>query len=201
MRKTSWVCRALILFLCIVGIGYAISPMIAGEIYEVLIRLSIILTAFVPTFLRKIFHIDLTPEIEIIYLIFVFFGHFLGSIVGWYNTVYGYDKIVHAFSGILTGGGALILLKNLHLYHSKNLVFNIIFMISFTLAIASLWEFFEYICDLFFGANAQHVKGTGVGDTMQDMIAAFLGSLVLSGIYLYEIIKKKKRIIYHLVEE
>lgn len=201
MRKTSWVCRALILFLCTVGIGYAILPMMEGDLYEVLIRLSIIITAFLPTFLRKIFHIDLTPDIEIIYLIFVFFGHFLGSIVGWYNSVYGYDKIVHGFSGILTAGGALILLKNLKLYHSKNFIFNIIFMISFTLAIASLWEFFEYICDCFFGANAQHVKGTGVGDTMQDMIAAFGGSILLCIIYIYEVIKEKKRIIYHLVEE
>lgn len=201
MRKTSWVCRFFVVILCILGIGYAIPVFIEGKWYEVLIRLSIILTAFLPVISRKIFHFHITPLVEIIYLIFLFFGHFLGSIVGLYNVLPFYDKAVHTISGVLTGCLALILLNNIGKYHEKSVFFNLVFMISFTLAVACFWEFFEYGADLFFGANAQHVKETGVGDTMIDMIVAFIGTVIVCCIYGYEIYFNKNGMIHYLVKE
>ena len=59
-------------------------------------------------------------------------------------------------------------------------------MISITLAIASLWECFEYCANILFGGDAQRVATTGVNDTMQDIIVAFIGSIIVSLIYSFE---------------
>ena len=52
--------------------------------------------------------------------------------------------------------------------------------------IASIWEFLEFGADTFFGMNVQHSLDTGVRDTMEDMLIAFLGSLIVSISYLVE---------------
>ena len=52
--------------------------------------------------------------------------------------------------------------------------------------IASLWEFLEFGADTFLGMNVQHSIETGVRDTMEDMLIAFLGSLIVSISYLVE---------------
>lgn len=199
MRKTSWVCRVFVLFLCLLGIGYSVPVLLEGNLYEVLIRLSILFTAFLPTICRRWFHLHITPIVEIIYLIFLFFGHFLGSIVGLYNEIPLFDKFVHMFSGVLTACLALILLNNIGKYQEKSMIFNILFMVSFTLAVASFWEFFEYGADIFFKADAQHVSTTGVNDTMLDMIVAFLGSIIVCVVYGWEILSKNVGFIRALV--
>ena len=58
-------------------------------------------------------------------------------------------------------------------------------MIIFSLAVAALWEMFEYTCNILFGGDAQMVAKTGVNDTMQDMIVAFIGSMITSLIYYF----------------
>ena len=72
------------------------------------------------------------------------------------------------------------------IYKEKNKGFNFLFIISITLMIASLWEFLEFGVDTFFGMNVQHSIDTGVRDTMEDMLIAFLGSLIVSISYLVE---------------
>ena len=63
---------------------------------------------------------------------------------------------------------------------------DIIFIIIFTLAIAGLWEFFEFFSDLILKGDAQRVVTSGVTDTMTDMIAAFISSIIFSCIYHYK---------------
>lgn len=58
--------------------------------------------------------------------------------------------------------------------------------------IASLWEFLEYGADTFLKMNVQHSIETGVSDTMEDMLVAFLGSIIVSILYIIESKKTKK---------
>ena len=81
------------------------------------------------------------------------------------------------------------------MYDNKKVLFNIIWMISITLAVASLWECFEYVANIFFGGDAQRVATTGVNDTMQDIIVAFIGAIIVSAMYIYEEIMNKKIIV------
>lgn len=113
-------------------------------------------------------------------------SHFLGATVELYNEFTYYDKITHALSGVLTALLAMLLLKQLGMYDENKIFFNILFIISVTLSVAVCWEFFEYFGNILFGGDAQRVAKTGVNDTMQDMLVAFIGSIIVSIIYYIE---------------
>ena len=129
---------------------------------------------------------------EIVYVIFIILAHFVGSVVNLYNKVWWYDLFAHFLSGILTAILSLVIMNFLKVYNDKNKLFNVIFIISFTLMIASLWEFLEYGADTFLKMNVQHSIETGVSDTMEDMLVAFLGSIIVSILYIIESKKTKK---------
>jgi len=176
----------MILTASIGGIVYSINPILDGKLYKALICLAIILVMLVPTILKKFFKISLTPTTEFVYLVFVFCAHFLGSIVDLYHMIDNYDKIMHLISGIVTAFFGLLVLIYLKKYNNKSILFNVLFIIAFVLMIASFWEFFEYFCDKMFGKDAQNVLTTGVNDTMNDMVAAFIGSIIFNIMYIYE---------------
>ena len=52
--------------------------------------------------------------------------------------------------------------------------------------VASIWEFVEFGTDVFLGMNVQHSLETGVKDTMEDMLVAFAGSMIVGITYLLE---------------
>ena len=199
MKKISWICKFIVVVLCILGIAYAFPMILEGDWYEVGIRLTIILTALVPTMVRKILHLKISYTMELVYLLFIIFGHFIGSILGIYNEIPHYDKIMHTLSGVLTSFVALIVLNNINQYKFKNVIFNIVFMIVFSLAVAGIWEIFEFTNDILFQADAQRVAISGVDDTMLDMIVALFGSILVCIEYGIEVCTHKKGIVYALV--
>lgn len=199
MKKISWICKFVVVVLCILGIAYAFPMILEGDWYEVGIRLTIILTALVPTMVRKILHLKISYTMELVYLLFIIFGHFIGSILGIYNEISHYDKIMHTLSGVLTSFIALIVLNNINQYKFKNVIFNIVFMIVFSLAVAGIWEIFEFTSDILFQADAQRVAISGVNDTMLDMIVALFGSILVCIEYGIEVCIHKKGLVYALV--
>lgn len=167
----------LIFVIILVSIGFGIYEIANNDIYEFLICLTIIPIVYLPKIIRKIFKIDISNINEIIFIIFVFLAHFLGSILNFYNNIYFYDKFVHFLSGIVVGIIALeFIVKNKK--YDKKYLFNVIFILGISCTIAGFWEYFEYISDYIFNKDAQNVLTTGVNDTMQDMIVATLGVLL-----------------------
>lgn len=191
----------LIVIAIIGGIICGISRMIDQNIYGALICFAIIPVMLAPSLLKQLFHIEVTMQMATIYLIFVFFAHFLGSILDLYHMVPGYDKIMHFLSGMLSAFVGFIILVKMKQYKKSSLWYHIIFIIAITLSIASLWEFYEFICDHLFGKDAQNVLTTGVDDTMLDMIMAFLASIIVSIGYYIEVAKHKGTIITGFIKE
>ena len=58
-------------------------------------------------------------------------------------------------------------------------------MIIFSVFVAAFWEFFEYTSDLLLHGDVQKVLKTGVSDTMQDMLCAFVSSTICSILYYF----------------
>lgn len=191
----------LIAIAIIVGVGYGISDCINGDIYGSLICFAIIPVMLAPYILRKIFSIQINSQIETIYLIFVFFAHFLGSIVDLYHYINGYDKVMHFLSGMLSALVGFIILVKMSDYKKQKTLFVIIFVMAVSLSIGALWEFYEFTADNLFGKDAQNVLTTGVDDTMWDMIMAFFGAMIVSGRYYYELHKKKSSIVTGFIKE
>lgn len=186
-----------LIFLCsLASICFFVRDLNIGANQRFLGDLSMVFVLLIPKILRKIFKIKITDAMELIYVIFMILAQFLGSVVNLYNndTTWWYDLFTHFLSGVLTTVLALVIMNWLGVYKDKNKWFNFIFMISFTLMIASLWEFAEFGTDTFLGMNVQHSLETGVRDTMEDMLVAFLGSIIVAITYLVEgsngIIKK-----------
>lgn len=148
-----------------------------GNIYELLITMSVIPIVFVPKILRKL-SIKISKMSENIYITFIFLAHFLGSIVDLYNNIWWYDTFTHFLSGIICSFFILEWLKNRGKYDPNDPIFTIAFIMGISFMIAGLWEDFEFITDKIFGADAQKVLTTGVDDTMKDMIVATLGALI-----------------------
>lgn len=178
MKKLNYL---LILLIISCSIFTVFSELDKG--YVIILKdISIILTLTFPYILNKFFKLNISDYLIFIWIIFIFMAHYLGATLDFYNKWLLFDKITHFISGVLSGGvGALILEKE----KSKGLLFNILFILSFTWFCAGIWEVFEFTCDFFFHGNAQKVLQTGVSDTMWDMIVAFIGSIIVSFVYYF----------------
>ena len=142
---------------------------------------SIVLTASLPFIVNKIFKGKLNDGVTFVWLIFIFLAHYMGVILELYNEWEGFDKVVHTFSGVLTAYVGMLFLPQ----KVDKIWFKVLFIVSFSMLCAFLWETFEYVCNILVGGDAQRVAETGVNDTMLDMIVAFGGSILFSlGFYM-----------------
>lgn len=158
-----------------------ISPF---NIVNFLKTIAIFITILIPYILEKLFKTKIEEKYKFVIILFVFMAHFLGVIVNLYDKVLYYDKIMHFISGIVT---AFLSIK---LVSSKNKYINAILLIIISLAVASIWEIFEYISSITLNIDPQKVIETGIHDTMQDIIVAFLGSILVSICYLKSVKEK-----------
>lgn len=135
-------------------------------------------------FLILPFIIKLKANYTLIYLIFGYLG-LSGFIFHLYKTIFWYDSFVHFIWGIVSGLLSIYILIKLKVFEEKNILFNLIFIISFSLALSCLWEMFEFLSDNVFNSDMQRLK-TGVFDTMKDIIIAFFGNILFILWFYYE---------------
>ena len=152
--------------------------------------LSIIITINALYIINKIFKLKIGDSINFIYILFIFLAHFLGVTCNLYGQIFWYDKFVHFLSGIISAFAAIYILVKFK--KDKNMFFDILYIMAFTLMVASLWEMFEYMASYYFSVDPQKGWLTGVKDTMHDIIVAFLGSILVSICYYYEIKENRK---------
>lgn len=145
--------------------------------------LSIIIVCIVPWLIKKVLKYEMSETLKFIYFLFVFIALILGSIYNLYRTISWFDLLAHFLSGIVTCVLALIILKKFDLLKKDLPIFHIVFIIAFSLMIASFWEFFEFLSDKVLKGDTQWVLLTGVDDTMTDMLIAFLSSVIFSVFY------------------
>ncbi len=181
MKKLN---NLLIFLLSLISLCYTLKDFNLGAYDRLLPSASIIFILFIPKIINKIFKFKISQELEFIYIIFVFLAQFLGSVVGFYNSIWWYDLAIHFLSGIFTSILALIILDWFNINNKKNIFFSTLFIICFSLMIASLWEFIEFGAFVFLKMDVQHHLTTGVFDTMEDMLVAFLGSIIISILHL-----------------
>lgn len=131
---------------------------------------------------EKIFKIKIDENLKILYLSFLFLADFLGCVVGLYNSTAWFDLFAHFLSGVLTALCGILFMKFFH--YKENKLATILYVLGITALVALVWEFFEYGMDNFSGTTLQHANTTGVADTMEDMIAAFFGSISFLLLYL-----------------
>lgn len=197
MKKTNDI---LIILMIIVNTICMLLSICGKYNSNILVCLSLYLIIFLPRIVRK-FSSKVNDLIELIFLLFILFAQLLGSILHFYGIIYWYDSFMHYISGILTSFLSVIILILFNKYDDNDKVFNVIFILSITLMVASLWEIFEFTTDNLLGGDAQRVVATGVTDTMKDIICALLGSILFSFCYLYECLKNKTLLIKEFIKK
>lgn len=109
-------------------------------------------------------------------IIFILLSVFAGKALRFYFIVPHWDKILHFISGFIIASVARELFeKNENVIKSRNSFFKIFFIFIFCVAMAGLWELFEFSSDNILKTNAQN---NSLSDSMCDMIAGSVSALL-----------------------
>ena len=132
---------------------------------------------FVPYVVKTAFEVKIPFRIEILYYIFIFVAHCLGICLDLYIYVPYFDKIIHCISGIATALVGHYIVDYFNVQRDPRL-FRGLFIMFFSMAIATAWEFFEFAMDKLLGFSMQQLVSIGLDDTMFDLLAATLGAMI-----------------------
>lgn len=177
-----------ILYLCvliyILTLGYALYHNYMIKDMEALgMSFVAMVTPLIVPILFKVFHFKPVYEIYIISTIFIYFASLIGSSYHWYSYV-GFDKVLHFCSGAFALIAAAILYflirKSNQLPEKADKIIFIVFINAINMAIALLWEFYEYAMLIFFNNDCINHYSQGVHDAITDMLCATLAGLLLS---------------------
>lgn len=179
--KIDLISFLIIIITLVVSIKQGIISYQNNDLYRLLLCFMLPVVMFLP----YVFKSKINNSLVLIFELFIFISYFLGTIINLYQKIYCYDKVIHYISGMVSSIVSLYIL-NKYNYSSRHTLFNILFVLSFSMFVASTWEMFEYTGDLIFKKDAQRVLLTGINDTMKDMICALIGSVIVIIWYLFE---------------
>lgn len=166
-----------------------------------------LILSFLPDYIEKWRHIHFPQQLELLLILFMYAGVYLSARFDMYYRVFWWDDLLHALSGVMIGFiGFLIVYKINHKYSMDfNPLLIAIFAFTFSVTIAVLWELFEFLMDVYLGTAMQKwdlpketsligrpYQGSGLRDTMSDLILGSAGALVTSFIS-YFLYKNEKR--------
>lgn len=182
--------KKLLVFLKVCSVIYVITSILAfylnyksQNMNGILMGVVALLTPWIVPVLFKILKLKPVYEIYVIYLIFVYFASLVGSCLHGYSLPY-FDKVLHFSSGLFATLIAVMLfckIKNVKkVENAADYKIFLLFINSMNLAIAALWEFYEYALLIFFNNDAVNHYTTGVHDSLTDMICAFIAGLIIT---------------------
>ncbi len=155
----------------------------------------------VPWMIESRFKLDIPNYLEILVLSFLFASIVLGNIHNFLVSVEGYDKLLHAVSGITISIIAFEIIHFMNLSKSAetrmNPLITAVFAFTFSITLLVLWEFYEFSIDTI-AYNLDHdtlrnmqryqwdntslifPQSYGLMDTMLDLIVGALGAAIVS---------------------
>lgn len=169
----------------------------------IILRLSLIIAAFIalmnknwmsfgmailifilllmPSVAERRFKIDIPSKFEIVLILFIYAGTFLGDTIQLYERLPWWDTMLHGLSGFVLGNIGFLIGNYLN-NSSKNRIdpsscFVAFFSFCFAVAAGAIWEIYEFSIDHFLGFTMQ---GESLGDTMSDLILDAAGALIFA---------------------
>lgn len=190
MKKDRYQERHLRSFFYICNILYAVTLLYSFYINgkegnQMVLGMGVVamFTPLIVPMLFKLFRWKPVYEMYIISTLFMYFASLIGSCLKGY-ALPGFDKAVHFSSGIFATILAVILFQllkkvqrpdNRRDYHVM-----LVFINACNIAIAAIWEYYEYAMLVFFKHDAINHYSQGVHDSMTDMLCATLAGLLIT---------------------
>lgn len=141
------------------------------------------ITPWIVPAIFRLAHFKRVYEIDICNVAFVYFASLIGSVFHGYS-VFGFDKVVHFFSGLLLTTCSILLFmivkKTSRITNREDYHLFLIFINAMNLAIAVCWEFYEYAMLIFFNNDCINHYTQGVHDSITDMLCAFVGGILIT---------------------
>ncbi|MFW2503415.1 hypothetical protein [Clostridium diolis] len=180
------------LFLYALAVICSIYFLIRGDMQRTLQPILIILVLTVIKVLINKSRIPISTGLRFSVLAFIFITMFFANEFKGYSFIPYLDKIEHLSSGvILFYIGSLILeLINRNETNKLNVKTIILFSLFFAIAMAGVWEIYEFTTDRLFGLRSQN---NSLVDTMGDIICGSIGALFTS-IYTYKNFKVNSKV-------
>jgi hypothetical protein len=152
--------------------------------------------------------IDIPDILEIIIVLFIYAGLFLSSQFNLYYTFWWWDDLLHTLSGVILGFIGFIVVYKINYRYSMDInpLLIALFSFAFAISLGVLWEIGEFTLDVITGSAHQKwdledneelmgkpYQGSGLRDTMSDLIIDTVGALITSIItyFMYKTQKKK----------
>ena len=150
-----------------------------ASVFAILFVGALIMT---PPFLKGYYKVYLPFAVELGIVVFIFLTLFLGWIEQFYDRIPLWDKFLHFQSGLLLATTGFVLVYVLNEQHTKRLSlspgFVAFFATTFSIAMAVVWEIFEFVADTV--TRDTYWQEVGVADTMNDLIANVVGALMIA---------------------
>jgi hypothetical protein len=151
--------------------------------------IGMLILTFILTFyniiLKKVLKINLNCYSRILLTLLIFLAQCLGTLLSFYNLYDNWDLIVHFISGIVMFSVGYDIIYSLGKNHKDiklNKKFIIIFSVLFALSVGSVWEMYEYLVDGILNLDTQRTSNLigrlAIEDTMTDLLASTLGTLL-----------------------
>jgi hypothetical protein len=151
--------------------------------------------------------IDIPDVLEIIIVLFIYAGLFLSARFELYYKYFWWDDLLHTLSGIIIGFIGFIVIYKINYKYSMDISPLLVAIFSFTFAVTLgvIWEILEFSGDVFMGTAHQKwdlpdteilmgkpYQGSGLRDTMSDLIVDSIGAFITSIITYYMYKNKTK---------
>jgi hypothetical protein len=181
---------------------------VTGNVESAFWALLTFVLSFGSAFIEKYQKIDIPDILEVIIVIFIYAGLFLSARFKLYYKFFWWDDLLHTLSGIITGFIGFIVIYKINYRYSMDISPLLAALFSFTFAITMgvFWEILEFSCDALIGSANQKwnlggaeklmgkpYQGSGLRDTMSDLILDSIGALAASLITYYMYKYEKKR--------
>lgn len=181
----------------IILIVKAVISIVSGQWKVLFLSLLTIISLILPFVIAYIFDIKkilLPPSFKLIMPVYIFLAQYLGEINKFYTTFWWWDLFLHGIFGSYAVITALYLMHGIiergkQISERRFRFFTALFAFSFSIALGTLWEVFEFTGDYLF--KTQMVKG-GLEDTATDLIAKIVTAFITALIYYYRSMKNNR---------
>ena len=165
---------AFYIILRVIIIAVLIYSIIRGKWENTLTCALSLLLLMIPSFIENQMKIDLPNVMEVIMILFVFSANIMGEMAAFYEKIPIWDTILHTMNGFICAGVGFglidILNQNEKIKMNLSPLFVCLFSFCFSMTVGTVWEFFEFAMDFFFGKDMQ-----------KDTIVTYINSYLLSG--------------------
>ncbi len=145
-----------------------------GRWEQFMLCLVVLFLFIVPSLFERKLKMEIPSTLEVIVLLFAFAAEILGEIGGYYQAIPWWDTMLHTLCGFLAAAVGFALVDILN--RTPSVKFDLspayctFVAICFAMTVGTVWEFFEFSVDYFFGQDMQ-----------KDVVVHSFASVMLGG--------------------